>query len=66
MQTALPARREALRGVPDGLQPGQERTAQEAGMKTLLEGFFLGCMIVGALLFLVVVVVAMICLVAAP
>jgi hypothetical protein len=35
-------------------------------MKTLLEGLFLGCMIVGALLFLVVVVVAMICLVAAP
>jgi hypothetical protein len=35
-------------------------------MKNLLKGFFLGCMIVGALLFLVVVVVAMVCLVAAP
>jgi hypothetical protein len=32
MQTALPARREALRGVPDGLQPGQERATQETGM----------------------------------
>jgi hypothetical protein len=32
MQAALPARREALRGVPDGLQPGQERAAEEDGM----------------------------------
>jgi hypothetical protein len=37
MQAALLARREALRGVSDGLQPGQERAAQEAGVNGIEE-----------------------------